>query len=973
MLPPGGESSFFHPSLTQRRQLILSATSVSAVVAGMLMVYHRAVFSERYMPHAFCYLEKPGLVWTHVIADTLIGLSYMAISASLAYLVIKGRREIPFRWMFVAFGLFIVACGWTHFIETLTVWVPVYVFSAGVKVFTAVASVCTAAALPFMIPRSLNLIREAKESEKRQQELELVLEQRNDAQAELRSANVRLEELVRVRTAQLEKANSDLHSELEQRKQLQTSIGRLAAIVESSQDAILAKDLSGVVTAWNRGAERLYGYSAQEVIGRHVSFIVPPQRRGEIDEIMRTVTRGESMEPYTTERINKAGAILQVSLTASPVFDDQGQIVGASAIARDISAAIRAEEQLRESEKQYRLMFNSNPLPMWIFDRQSLRFLAVNQAAVRQYGYSREEFFRMTILDIRPPEDVPAVVQKVATPMVGMQEKEIWRHRKKDGSIIDVDVTACALKVPTPDSVLVLAHDVTERVENERKLRQSEERFSKAFRSSPFGITISSEAEGRYIDANPAFLQAMGYERDELVNHTSLELNVWCDPGERQLILERLNRSGADKGAEVRFRTKAGQIRRVEVTPERIRLGDESCILSTNHDVTEQRQLEQQFLQAQKMEAVGRLAGGIAHDFNNMLGVIIGYAELAQHQGPGEYARVQKYLEAIQKTGKSAATLVRQLLVFSSQQQQVKRVLNLNAVIENISNMLRHMIGEDITLNFRPMEPLGSVQVDLGQMEQVLMNLAVNARDAMPKGGELLIESFNVDLDEAYIGQQGPVKAGSYVMLAVSDSGVGMDQDTMRRIFEPFFTTKEPGKGTGLGLATVWGIVKQSGGYVSVYSEPGHGTTFKIYLPRVDQMAESLIPANVKVVPPSGHETVLVVEDDNELRALAVTVLQEKGYNVLSASNGAMALEFAQQFPGEISLLLTDVIMPGMSGPELVTEIQKRRPGMKALFMSGYAKNLIVEEGVLSKESAMLTKPFSSVELLMKVRSVLEG
>ena len=969
-MPSPGQTDFFTLPSSQKRKLIFSFVSSTVLLVTIMTMFRSSVFSDRYMPHAFCYLEKPALVWTHVAADTVIGLSYVAIAVSLGYLVFKGRKDIPFRWMFLAFGLFIVACGGTHFVETVTVWIPVYVFSAGVKLFTAIASLCTAVALPFYVPDALNVVREAKRSEKRREELELVLAQRNEAQQALRQLNTQLENQVEERTAELNAAVASLEAQLQQRKKLEASVARLAAIVESSNDAIVSKDLDGTIRSWNGGAERLYGYTAEEVIGKNIQIICPQNRSREMLDILSRVKHGDRIRNFETERVNKSGFLIDVSLTVSPVFDEAGHVVGASAIGRDITTAKRAQDALRESEAQYRLLFDRSPLPMWIFDQKTLKFLAVNQAAVDHYGYSREEFFRMTVLDIRPLEDAASVLKEMAIPEAERKQRKIWRHRKKDGSIINVEITSRDLTSPTPTSELVLAHDVTQRLQSETRLLQSEERFSKAFRSSPFGITISTENEGRYVDANPAFLSIMGYERDELVGKTVHDLHIWSEPHERALLLQQLDHPKPTKSVEAHFRAKSGKIRLVEMAAERIVLDDKHCVLAIIQDITEARQLEQQFLQAQKMEAVGRLAAGLAHDFNNMLGVIIGYADIARERLDPDQA-AQKHLAEIRKASERAAGLVRQLLVFTRQQQQVPRVLNLNSIVKNLNNMLVHVLGEDIAFELELTEPLGSVRVDLGQMEQVLMNLAVNARDAMPKGGQFLIETSNVDLDEKYIGQQGPVKPGSYVLLAVSDNGTGMDEVALSRAFEPFFTTKEPGKGTGLGLATVWGIIKQSNGYISVYSDMGHGTTFKIYLPRVDQPAENLVPTTVNVSPRSGHETVLLVEDDSALRVLAANVLEGKGYNVLSAPDGSLAIDFAAQFEGEIALLLTDVIMPGMTGPELANELKKVRPGLKTLYMSGYSGNLLFRGGI-SGNLAVLSKPFSSLDLLTKVRSVLD-
>jgi CheY-like chemotaxis protein len=383
-------------------------------------------------------------------------------------------------------------------------------------------------------------------------------------------------------------------------------------------------------------------------------------------------------------------------------------------------------------------------------------------------------------------------------------------------------------------------------------------------------------------------------------------------------------------------------------------------------------QLEQQFRQAQKMEAVGRLAGGVAHDFNNLLTVISGNADLLlEDLAPEDPHR--RDVEEMRKAAESAASLTRQLLAFSRQQVLKPRVLDVNAVLAGAEKLLKRLIGEEIQLVALLGSDLGRVKADPGQLEQVVMNLAVNARDAMPNGGKLTLETANVDLDDTYLQGHPVAKPGPYVMLAVSDTGVGMDEHTKARIFEPFFTTKETGKGTGLGLATVYGIVKQSQGFIWVYSEPQHGTTFKIYLPRVDQPAErvqDVVPAGESL---QGTETILIVEDTAGVRAAAGTVLKRRGYTVLEAPDGAAALRRAAEHRGPIALLLTDVVMPGMSGRDLARQLGAVRPDLRVLFMSGYTDDAIVRHGVLEPGVMYLQKPFTPDSLGRKVREALDS
>jgi signal transduction histidine kinase/CheY-like chemotaxis protein len=385
----------------------------------------------------------------------------------------------------------------------------------------------------------------------------------------------------------------------------------------------------------------------------------------------------------------------------------------------------------------------------------------------------------------------------------------------------------------------------------------------------------------------------------------------------------------------------------------------------------EKETLENQFRQAQKMEAIGQLTGGIAHDFNNLLTVINGYSEMLLQTLPaGDLQRDNA--EQIKQAGERAAALTRQLLAFSRKQMLEPKVLDLNAVVTNIEKMLTRTIGEDITLATTLTPGLGCVKADSGQIEQVVLNMAVNARDAMPQGGKLTIETANVELDETFARKHVVVQPGRYVMLAVSDTGCGMDAETQRRIFEPFFTTKGQGKGTGLGLATVYGIVKQSGGSIWVYSEVGKGTTFKVYLPRVEEKPDTVLPGTVRAAPLKGTETILLVEDDAPLRKLTLSLLRQGGYHVLVASDREEALQLCGQYEGPIHLMLTDVVMPGISGPEAAQRLASTRPDMKVLFMSGYTDDTIVSHGILIEGVTFLQKPFTADALARKVREVLD-
>jgi PAS domain S-box-containing protein len=514
------------------------------------------------------------------------------------------------------------------------------------------------------------------------------------------------------------------------------------------------------------------------------------------------------------------------------------------------------------------------------------------------------------------------------------------------------------------------ARELQERKRVENELRRSEDKFAKAFHSSPASMSISSLENGRMIDVNEGFLKLFGFQLDEIVGHTSLELDLWENAAERERVVAILRGHGTARNLEARFRTRGGKILDTLVSAEMVSFAGEDCVLGVVLDITEQKRLEEQLRQAQKMEAVGKLAGGVAHDFNNLLTVIKGYSELVL-DGALE-ADTRSHFERIKEAAGRAAALVSQLLAFSRQQVLQPRAFNINSLVLNMDTMLRRLIGEDIEIVTSTAPDLGPARADPGQIEQVIMNLAVNARDAMPNGGKLTLETANVELNGAFALEHPGAAPGRYAVLAVSDTGIGMDPQIRTRIFEPFFTTKEVGKGTGLGLSMVYGIVKQSGGYISVYSEPGKGSTVKIYLPRADTPAEAAPFEPPAVGSIRGNETILLVEDDVEVRQLARIVLETCGYCVFMVDNPLKVSSVSEHYTGPIHLLVTDVVMPGLSGPELARQLIDRWPAIKVLYMSGYTSEAIVHRGELASGTFFLSKPFTPSSLAAKVREVLD-
>ena len=547
----------------------------------------------------------------------------------------------------------------------------------------------------------------------------------------------------------------------------------------------------------------------------------------------------------------------------------------------------------------------------------------------------------------------------------GIQSSGAWKHRKKDGGLILVEVTWHTLTWNGRPAEIVAASDITERRRAEEALAESEALYRMVIEASFDGIALTEEGVVR--EANRGFAEMFGYNGEEVIGGQILD---FVAEESVEAVRQRVS-DGMEGTYELVGKRKDGTKILLEATAKTHNIGSRPGRLTALRDVTEKRQLEEQFRQAQKMEAVGRLAGGVAHDFNNLLTVITSCAELVLMDTAEDDPR-QENLQEIRKASQAAAGLTRQLLAFSRQQVIEPKVVTIEEVVATADKMLQRLIGEDVeliaVLNGNP----ATVKIDPGQLEQVIMNLAVNARDAMPDGGKLTLETSAVELDEVYARTHWPATVGRFALLTVSDTGIGMSEQTRARIFEPFFTTKEVGKGTGLGLATVYGIVKQSGGFIWVYSEPGQGTTFKIYLPRVDDPR----PAGVQATTgPSllGNETILLTEDSSALRATAHQILTRYGYTVLDAPSSTAALTLARSSDGPIHLLLTDVVMPGMSGRELAEQFSAKRPGVKVLYMSGYTDDAVVRHGVLRPGIAYLQKPFTPETLARKVRDVLDA
>lgn len=759
---------------------------------------------------------------------------------------------------------------------------------------------------------------------------------------------------------------------------LQKSEENLAITLQSIGDAVIATDIEGFVVRMNPAAEKLTGWTSTEAEGLPVAdvfCIVNAQTRKPVQNPVERVLREKVTVGLAnhTVLLRRDGAEYQIADSAAPIMNSAENIEGVVLVFRDVTERYRQEERLRRSEVRYRRFFEKSKDAMLIIEQD--RFVDCNEAAARMLGYENGRALRnVSPAEISPQRQLDgSLSRKKAEEMMrlarinGSHQFE-WEHLRKDGRIIPVEVSLTAIE--SVDSMQL--HTVWRDLSIRRQVEEERERMVRAIEQAA-EIIVITDAEVTIQYVNPAFEKITGYSRDEVIGKNPRLLQSGKHPKEFYQSMWAVLSSGESWSGRLINRKKDGSLYTEEATisPVHDSRGQIVNYVAAKYDVSHEIELEQQLRQAQKMEAVGQMAGGVAHDFNNLLQVITGYAELLEmdlSKNDSAGSAVKEVITAAER-GK---TLVSQLLAFSRRQVMQPTDLNLNQVIESLLDMIASLIGESISLSFIPGNHLATVHADRGLMEQVLTNLCVNARDAMPEGGALTIETGNVLIDEGYAQTHAWAPAGRCVLISITDTGCGINKQTVERIFEPFFTTKEIGKGTGLGLSMVYGIVKQHRGQVNVYSEEGKGTVFKIYLPAVERRAGD-IPPTVPERICGGNETILLAEDDKTVLKLTAMTLRSAGYTVLTAVDGEDAMIQFEQNKDQIDLVMLDVMMPRMGGKETLQKMKKIRPDLPHLFASGYSENAVHTGFIQNPELHLLSKPYRSEDLLRKIRQILDA
>ena len=770
---------------------------------------------------------------------------------------------------------------------------------------------------------------------------------------------------------------------------LRESEEKYRGILHNMDDAYYEVDLKGNYVFCNEAMLLKTGYSREELAGMSYKKIVSLETQERVKQVFQDVYKtGHPIRNFEYDLIRKDGDNRNFEAWVSPIFDKKHRPIGFRGMAHDVTDRKRVEDELKESrerlkrsEERYRVILDNMEEAYYEVDLHG-NHMFYNESTLRNLGYTREEMLGMNYRQYVDEENAQKIYEAyhrvflTGETIKGMD----WVLRKKTGEKMPVEGSVSLMRDSqgNPIGFRGVVRDITKRKEAEKELRESEEKYRLLAEKAMMGIFWINDSF-QFIYVNDHLCKILGRSRSEVLGKNFREV---LSDNSRDHVTERYVRRQRGEEVPDRYEVEVvrpdGEVRRIEMMVA-VMLDKSGRMNSIGQaiDITERKQseeerekLQQQLTQAQKMESIGRLAGGVAHDFNNMLGVILGHAEIAMMKADPSQPFYKDLVEISEAAGRSA-NLTRQLLAFARKQTVTPKLLVLNEVIEGMLKMLQRLIGEDIELAWLPDSAQAMVKVDPGQIDQILANLCVNARDSIAGVGKVIIETGNAVFDEDFCSSRIGFSPGDYVIITVRDNGCGMDKETLENLFEPFFTTKDVGQGTGLGLATVYGIVKQNGGFIHVDSEPGHGATFRVYLPRHVGKTEPTRKDDQGTPATRGHETILLVEDEPAMLEMTTLLLEQLGYVVLKACTPGEAIHIAENHPGDIHLLVTDVVMPEMNGRDLARKILSLYPGIKRLFMSGYTADVIVHQGVLDEGVHFISKPFSVKGLADKVRETL--
>lgn len=745
------------------------------------------------------------------------------------------------------------------------------------------------------------------------------------------------------------------------------------AAVESSSDSVVTYSLDGIISGWNPAAERLYGYTAAETVGRNIDSLVPPDRLSETHDILRRTSCGESVEPFETVRRRKDGSAVEISLGASPIKTPSGAIIGAATTARDISESRRTQRALHQQIEERRRIFETSQDLILVTDPKGV-LVQVSPSSQAILGYAPEEMIGHSAIDFILGEDLDNTREEMRAARRGQHTRNFdSRYVHRDGRIVTLSWMG-TWSEPVKRHFFI-GRDMTESRRAQDALRESEQ-LARGIIDTAIDAFAQIDESGSILNWNWQAEKIFGWPRQEALGRNLIELIVaGTDRDDLEAALRRFLRSGQDqilgRRREMMARRRDGKEFMAELSVTALKTREGFVFNGFFRDLTDKIAAEDRIRQAEKMEAVGQLTGGIAHDFNNILTVITGTIEILADAVEKE-PQLSAITRMIDEAASRGAELTQHLLAFARKQPLQPREVDVNTLVIDTAKLLRPTLGEQIEIESVFESETCVATVDPNQLATAILNLALNARDAMPDGGKLILETGSAYLDDSYASQHGDVRPGRYALIAVSDTGTGISAAIIDKVFNPFFTSKGPGKGTGLGLSMVYGFVKQSAGHVKIYSEEGHGTTVRMYLPPGTGAAVAA-DIDAPTLAQGGHETILVVEDDKLVRDYVLTQLRSLGYVTLQAANGAEAVALVDA-GHQFDLLFTDVIMPGaMNGRQLADEIARRRPGLKVLFTSGYTENAIIHHGRLDTGVLLLAKPYRKSEMAVMVRTALSG